>query len=225
MIGNYDWCLRMTPDDTFRCNDEHPLWNVIAADTGNGKAVPIIYDFDVCGMVTARHPWFKTHFTDRFVPSRSEIEVAVLAQVQRTRALFPKAQLDATRAEFVKKKAVAYKALGDGALDPTGKQVAKDYLDAFYAAIESDEAFYRPVVVTSGGKLYANESRAVACAGTGTIPVGTPVSDPLQTRDGLAQVVILDTLWQWAPPVKCAAVHDGPVWIDANLIGKDFPKE
>jgi hypothetical protein len=225
MIGNYDWCLRMTPGDTFRCNDDHPLWNVIAAETANGKAVPIIYDFDVSGMVATRHPWFKTHFNDSFVPSRSQIEVAVLAQVQRTRALFPKAQLDATRADFVKQKAAAYKALGESALDATGKDAAKNYLDAFYAAIESDAAFYRPVVMTAGGKMYANARRAPACAGTGTIPAGTPVSDPLQTKDGLAQVVILDALWQWAPPVKCAAVHEGPVWIEANLIGKDFPKQ
>jgi len=96
--------------------------------------------------------------------------------------------------------------------------------ETFFAAIESEDAFYRPVVATPGGKLYANESRAVACAATGTIPAGTPVSDPLQTRDGLVQVVLLDALWQWTPPVKCAAVHQGPVWIEADSISRNFPK-
>lgn len=224
MIGNYDWCLRMTPGDTFRCNDNHPLWNVIAAATADGKAVPIIYDFDVSGMVAARHPWFKAHFNEAFVPSRSQIEVAVLGQLQRMRTLFPKAQLDATRAEFVKKKPTAYQTLDSSSLDAAGKRTAKSYLDAFYGAIESDDAFYRPVVVANGGKIYTDENRTVACPEAGTIPVGTPVSEPLQTRDGLAQVVILDALWQWAPPVKCTAVHEGPVWIEASLIGKDFPK-
>jgi hypothetical protein len=224
MIGNYDWCLRMTPGDTFRCNDDHPLWNIIAAATSDDKAVPIIYDYDVSGMVVGHHPWFKAHFNEAFVPSRSQIEVAVHGQLQRTRTLFPKAQLDATRAEFVKKKPTAYRTLDSSSLDPDGKRIAKSYLDAFYGAIESDDAFYRPVVVSNGGKIYVDENRTVACAEAGTIPVGTPVSEPLQTRNGLAQVVVLDALWQWAPPVKCAAVHDGPVWIEANLIGKDFPK-
>jgi hypothetical protein len=223
MIGNYDWCLRMKPGDRFRCNAQHPLWNVIAAVAADGKAVPIIYDFDVSGMVTGHHPWLNTHFNQSFVASQSPIEVAVLAQVQRTRALFSRAQLDATRAEFLSRKDAAYQTLAAAALDPAGKTVAKSYLDAFYAAIESDNAFYRPVVATAGRQLYANESRAVACAGTGTIPPGTPVSEPLQTKGGLAQVVVLDALWQWTPPVKCAAVHEGPVWIEADSITKDFP--
>jgi hypothetical protein len=223
MIGNYDWCLRMTPGDSFRCNARHPLWNIVAAETSNGKAVPIIYDFDVSGMVAGRHPWLKTHFNENFVSSRSPIEVAVLAQVQRARALFPRSQLDAARAEFVKRKGAAYQTLAGGPLDPDGKTIAKSYLDAFYGAIESDDAFYRPVVAASGSKLYANESRAVACAATSTIPAGTPVSEPLQTRDGLVQVNVLDALWQWTPPVKCPAVR-GPVWVEAEAISKDFPK-
>jgi hypothetical protein len=225
MIGNYDWCLRMKPGDTFRCNDEHPLWNVVAAAGADGKAVPIIHDFDVAGMVAGRHPWLKTHFNQNFVQSRSPVDVAVLAQVQRTRTLFPKATLDATRAEFVKRKPAAYETLSAASLDPEGKRVAKDYLDAFYGAIESDEAFYRPVVVTKGGKVYSDANRAVACAGAGTIPAGTPVSEPLQTKEDLVQVVILDALWQWTPPVKCAVVREQPVWIEASLIGKDFPRE
>jgi hypothetical protein len=225
MIGNYDWCLRMKPGDTFRCNDHHPLWNVVAAAGTDGKAVPIIYDFDVSGMVSGRHPWLKAHFNQNFVKSQSPIELAVLAQVQRARSLFPKATLDATRAEFVKRKPAAYQAVGDATLDPEGKRIAKSYLDAFYAAIDSDDAFYRPVVVTSGGKIYTDASRSVACAAAGTIPPGTPVSEPLQTRDGLAQVVVLDALWRWTPPVKCAVVREQPVWIEADLIGKDFPRD
>jgi hypothetical protein len=224
MIGNFDWCLRMTPGDTFRCNARHPLWNVIAAAGADGRAVPGIYDFDVAGMVAGRHEWFKDHFNERFVPSGSQIEVEVLAQVQRTRTLFNRAELDAARAEFMKRKPAAYQTLASGTLDPAGKRMVQEYLDAFYGAIAADEAFYRPVVVAPGTKLYSNERRTIACPALGAIPVGTPVGEPLQTRDGLMQVVLLDALWHWAPPVKCAPVHEGPVWIEADALSKDFPK-
>jgi hypothetical protein len=37
--------------------------------------------------------------------------------------------------------------------------------------------------------------------------------------------MVLDALWNWAPPVKCPAVRQGPVWIEAAAISKDFPKK
>jgi hypothetical protein len=224
MIGNFDWCLKMTPYDTYRCNARHPLWNVIAAASADGKARPLIHDFDVSGMVAGRHAWFKTHFNERFVASRSEAEVEVLAQVQRTRTLFSRADLNAARAHFVQRKPDAYQALANAAIDPVGKRVAQEYIDAFYAAIGSDDAFYRPVVAMPGAQLYSNEDRAVVCSSRGPIPVGTPVSEPLQTRGTVIQVHVLDALWHWAPPVKCPAVHEGPVWIDADAVSREFPK-
>src|SRR5215831_18707178 len=30
LIGNFDWCLKLAPDDIYRCNDPKPLWNVLA---------------------------------------------------------------------------------------------------------------------------------------------------------------------------------------------------
>jgi hypothetical protein len=224
MIGNFDWCLKMTADDAYRCNARHPLWNVVAAASADGKARPLIYDFDIAGIVVGRHAWFKTHFNESFVASRSQAEVEVLAQVQRTRTLFSRADLDAARADFVKRKPAAYQALASAKIDPAGERVAKEYLDAFYAAIGSDDAFYRPVVATPGASLYSNEERTVVCSSRGPIPVGTPVSEPLQTKGTAIQVHVLDALWHWAPPVKCAAVHEGPVWIDADAVSRDFPK-
>jgi hypothetical protein len=224
MIGNFDWCLKMTPGDTFRCNARHPLWNVVAAASADGKAVPMIYDFDISGMVAGRHEWFKSHFNEDFVASRSQPEVEVLAQLQRTRTLFSRADLDAARADFIKRKRDAYQALASATIDPVGARVAKEYLDAFYAAIGSDNAIYRPVVAMPGARLYSNEDRAVVCSSRGDIPVGTPVSEPLQTKGTVIQVHVLDALWHWAPPVTCPAVHDGPVWIDADAVSRDFPK-
>src|SRR6267142_538331 len=46
MIGNFDWCLKFSPDDIYRCNEPKPLWNVLAFDRGNGAAL-LIKDFDL----------------------------------------------------------------------------------------------------------------------------------------------------------------------------------
>jgi hypothetical protein len=224
LIGNFDWCLRMTPDDAYRCDTRHPLWNVVAGATRDGRARPLMQDFDVAGMVTGRHPWFTDVFSEAFVPSRSQAEVEVLAQLQRARSLFTRGELDAARAEFTKRKADAYQTLDAAVLDPAGKQNAKRYLDSFYQAIESDAAFYRPVVTASRAKIYASPNGAAVCTSAGTIPVGTPVSEPLETSGAFIQVHVLDALWRWAPPVQCPAVHTGPVWIDAAAVSKDFPK-
>ena len=224
LIGNFDWCLKMTPDDTYRCDARHPLWNVSAAVTSSGTARPIMYDFDVAGIVTGRHPWFKDVFNQAFAPSKSAAETEVLAQVQRTRTLFSRSELDAARAAFVNRKADAYRALDGASLDGAGRTIARQYLDAFYRAIESDDAFYRPVVTAADARLYASENGDVVCSSRGPTPPGTPVSEPLQTRGTLMQVLVLDALWQWAPPVKCPAVHAGPVWIEAAAVGRDFPK-
>src|SRR5262249_27992752 len=31
LIGNFDWCLKMTADDKYRCDARHALWNISAA--------------------------------------------------------------------------------------------------------------------------------------------------------------------------------------------------
>jgi len=225
MIGNFDWCLKMFPQDAYRCDARDPLWNIVAAATTDGRARPLIYDFDLAGMVVGRHSWFKRAFNEAFVPSRSHTEIEVLAQVQRTRTLFNRADLNAARGEFVKRKPQAYQALESARLDATGKRQAQEYLDSFYKAIESDEAFYRPVVIAAGTTLYANEQRDIACASRPDIPAGTPVSEPLQKKGTLIQVVVLDALWAWAERPTCAAVQQAPVWIEANSLGTEFPKQ
>ena len=183
-----------------------------------------MYDFDIAGMVVGRHAWFKTHFNESFVASRSQAEVEVLAQVQRTRTLFSRADLDAARADFVKRKPDAYQALASATIDPAGERVAKEYLDAFYAAIGSDDAFYRPVVATPGAGLYL-EQGSRGCLFEPRNPVGTPVSEPLQTKGTVIQVHILDALWHWAEPPRCGGAP-GPVWIDADAVRvpKDLPE-
>src|SRR4051794_34726673 len=219
-LGNFDWCLKMTADDTYRCDRRHPVWNIAVADLGGGKARPVLQDFDVSGIVTGGHPWFADVFDAAFVPSHSPIEVEVLAQVQRTRTLYSRTELDRARAAFSARKTQAFQALDASRLDPEGRRVARAYLDAFFAAIESDAAFYRPVVV-SETKAFLDIARRPVCQAA-TVPPGTPVSDPIARDGSLVQVRLLDALWRWAPPTQCMGIR-GPVWIEADAISREFP--
>jgi hypothetical protein len=225
LIGNFDWCLKMTPDDRFRCDARHPLWNITTARLGEGRSRPIIHDFDVSGMVAGRHAWFKDVFSEAFSGSGSQAEVEVLAQLQRTRSLFPRHELDAARAAFIAHKSDAYRALDAAVIDSAGKDHARRYMDAFFGAIESDASFYRPVVAAPGATPHARPDGQAVCPNAGDIPVGTPVSEPLQKSGSMIQVRVLDALWRWAPPVKCAAMHEEPVWIRADAVGTNYPED
>jgi hypothetical protein len=122
MIGNFDWCLRMSPRDTYRCNDTTPIWNVLGFIKSEGMAVPVMHDFDIAGMVTTRHTWFGKVFNRAFAESEAEVEV--LAQVQRTRSVFPRDLLNAARRDLIGRKAAAYEALADSPMDDAGRAVA-----------------------------------------------------------------------------------------------------
>ena len=223
LIGNFDWCLRFFPGDTYRCDGRHALWNVRALQRPDGSAVPVLYDFDLAGIVTGHHRWFDSVFNPAFAPRATEAAVEVLAQLQRTRTLFTRAQLEATRAEFISHKEDAYAVLAEAQLDEVGRRHAAAYLDAFYAVIESDERFYLPVVVADNARMY-RDARATrrACADA-VVPRGTPVSAPMETRDSMQAVVILDALWRWAPPRICEAVHSKRVWLPASAISSHYP--
>ena len=225
MTGNFDWCLKMTPDDAYRCDARHPLWNVLAIVGADGRARPLIYDFDVAGMVAGRHHWFADVYNEAFVSSGSHLVLEVLGQVQRTRTLLGRRELDEARAHFMQKKSDAYRTLESAGVDPSGKQLIREYLDAFFDAIGSDDAFYRPAVVIRGTLPYANASRTNAvCAAAGPIPIGTVVSDPLDATDRMMRVVLLDTRWHWATPTPCDAIHQSPVWVDKHAVSMDYPR-
>ena len=217
MIGNFDWCLRMSPGDTYRCNDTTPIWNVLGLIKAEGMAVPVMHDFDIAGMVTTRHTWFPKVFNRAFAESEAEVEV--LAQVQRTRSVFARDLLDATRRELIGRKAAAYETLADSPMDNAGRAAARQYLDAFYRAIETDDAFYRPMIVTRTPVLADATNSRVACPEEA--PPGTAVSEPLETSGDKSRVVLLDALWQWAE--KCEAVRLNPVWIPTAVISENHP--
>ena len=224
LIGNFDWCVRMFKGDSYRCDAQHPLWNVTAAVGADGRARPVMYDFDVSGMVTGQHRWFKDVFNAAFVSTSSPIDVEVLSQVQRTRTLFDRSVLDATRQRFVQRKGDAHRIVESATLDSRGRQQITQYLDAFYAAIESDEAFYRPVVTAKGTMAFSDAlGNAPVCPARNTIPIGTPVSEPIESSGTRVKVMLLDALWHWAPPIKCEAIRSDGIWIDASAISEEFP--
>jgi hypothetical protein len=223
LIGNFDWCLRFYDKDSYRCDGRHPLWNILAYRSG-AKTVPVMYDFDVSGMVAGRHAWFRDVYNEAFSSAKSHVDVEVVSQVQRTRSLFPRDLLDRTRAYFTARKADAYRALDQSRLDAEAARPIRQYMDAFFAAIGPDDAFYRPVVVTKDTAAYEDAARArSACPAAAVVPVGTPVSDPLETSGEMVRVVLLDALWRWSPPMKCPAMQRSPVWIQKSAIGKAYP--
>lgn len=224
LVGNFDWCLRFFKGDTYRCNDRHPLWNVLAFSWPDGTTRPLVYDFDVSGAVAGYHRWFGDIFNERMLTSQSHPAIEVTAQLQHVRTLFDRGVLDATRRAFAAKRDAAYRALADSAVDADGKKILTGYMDAFFEAMTSSAAFYRPVVVVPHTRAYADAERTMpVCASVGSLPVGTPVGEPLESRGNMVQVEVLDALWKFAPPVKCPAIHQKAVWIQKSAIGTDFP--
>ena len=217
MIGNFDWCLRMSPRDMYRCNPTTPIWNILGLIRSDSMALPVMHDFDIAGMVTTRHTWFSKVFNRAFADSEAEVEV--LAQVQRTRSVFPRDLLDATRKQMSARKAAAYQALDDSPMDDVGRAAARSYLDAFFAAIETDEAFYRPMIVARTPVLSDATASQPACPAEA--PPGTAVSEPLETSGDKSRVIVLDALWQWAE--KCEAIRLNPVWVPTALISENYP--
>ena len=221
-IANFDWCLKFTPDDIYRCNDPRPLWNILAFERANGRTALLMKDFDLAGTVVGHHPWFATVFNPAFVPSRSETSVDVISHVQRARSLLSRAELDALRRGFVERKAAAYRVVDTADVDEQGRALARAHLDAFYEAI-SDEQFYRPVVARTDVLVYQDAAKTMeACGPKDTVRVGTPVN-ALRRSDQMSQVLLLDAMWRWGAKHPCNAILHGPVWIESAAITSQFP--
>ena len=223
MIGNFDWCLKFSPDDIYRCNEPRPLWNIVAFDLGGNKASLLMKDFDLAGMVVGKHGWFNSVWNRQFVPSGSETEIEVLSQVQRTRSLFSRAQLGAERKHFLDRKAALYEKVQRSQVDEQGRTLARRYLDAFFQAIADDAAFYRPIVSGSDVQVFVDaEGTQEACKPKDVMRPGTPVNE-IGREGSMSQVIILDANWRWASKNECHAVQDGPVWIRSDAITRDYP--
>jgi hypothetical protein len=222
LVGNYDWCLKFSPDDIYRCNDPKPLWNVLAFDRG-GATTLMVKDLDLAGVVVGRHPWFDTVWNRAFVPSKSPVEIEVLSQVQRTRSLFRRETLDGLRRHFTDRRAAVLAAIQEAPVDAEGRTIARRYADDFFKAIDSDEAFYRPVVARSDVQVYLDPQQTKeACGPKDVMRAGTPVNE-LQRSGSMSQVVMLDALWRWASKNECNNVQNGPVWIASDAITVNYP--
>jgi hypothetical protein len=223
MIGNFDWCLKFSPDDIYRCNEPKPLWNVLAFDRGGKGTALVMKDFDLAGIVVGRHSWFDKVWNRAFVPSKSQVEIEVLSQVQRTRSLFSRAQLDAERKHFVARRPAVYAALAAATVDDKGRDLGRAYLDAFYAAITDDAQYYRPIVTRDDVQVFLDpQGTREACGPKDVMRPGTPVNE-VKREGSMSQVVILDAMWRWASRSECNAVQDGAVWIPSSAIVRDYP--
>jgi hypothetical protein len=219
LAGNFDWCLKFTADDTYRCDERKPLWNVLAF-TRDDSAFPVPKDFDLSGIVTGRHLWFGDVYNPSFVEPPSPIDVEVISQVQRARTLFTRDVLDAARHEFMEHRQEVERAIADAAVDPHGRELARRYAGSFFSAIGTDAAFDRPMVASQNVRVYVDAARSREACGPGeTAPVGSAVAER-QRSGGMAEVVLLDVMWRWAPPNACKTIHEGTVWIDASAIGR-----
>jgi hypothetical protein len=225
MVGNFDWCLRFYTGDHYRCDDLHPLWNILGFARDDGWTLPLPYDFDLSGIVVGQHDWFDKVFSTAFVASRSRVEIEVLAQLQRTRSLFGRDRLDRTRAEFLAHRDAAYRVIAEIGADAGGQALATAHLDAFFSIIGSDQQFYRPVVVGENVMAFLDSAGTEApCGDRSIIPVGTPVSAPTATEGDFVQVRLLDALWHWLPPRSCDRVHAEPIWVSQSAIDVAFPR-
>ena len=147
----------------------------------------------------------------------------MLSQVQRTRSLFSRDQLDGLRRHFVEKKDAVLGAIQSAPVDAEGRTLARSYADQFFAAIADDKAFYRPVVTRSDVQVYMDPQRTKeACGPKDVMRPGTPVNE-IQRSGQMTQVVILDAMWRWASANECNNVQNGPVWIASDAITTDFP--
>jgi hypothetical protein len=222
MIGNFDWCLKFSPDDLYRCNEPKPLWNVLGFDKGGSTAL-VMKDFDLAGVVVGAHGWFDTVWNRGFVPSKAPVEIEVLSQVQRTRSLFPRDELDRLRKHFVDHRDAVLAAIGAAVVDDGGRELARSYANHFFAAIADDRAFYRPIVTRTDVQVYMDAAATrEACGVKDVMRPGTPVNE-IQRSGTMSQVVILDVMWRWASKNECNNVQDGPVWIASDAITSDYP--
>lgn len=223
MIGNFDWAVKFHAGDTYRNDAKDGLWNVLALVRRGREAFPLVYDFDLAGIVAGRHVWFRNVFPARFATAESPAAVEVLAQVQRTRSLFARGVLDAARREFLARKDRILAEVESGPVDEGGRENARSYLAAFFDEIASDDRFYSPVVARSGAVPFADASGSrPACKPGDGVPVGSPANRVGDGSGRLARVEVLDIFWHW-DSARCDAIRRGPVWLGADAIEKDYP--
>jgi len=80
---------------------------------------------------------------------------------------------------------------------------------------------HRHVVKPIAGSVARQKRRACKDA---VVPRGTPVSAPVEMRDSMQAVLILDALWQWAPPAdECEAIFSRAVWLPTSSISSHYP--
>src|SRR4051812_22496752 len=222
MIGNFDWCLKYSVESTYQCTAKERLYNLIALKRADGPAFPLMYDFDLAGAVTGGNRWLSKVYSDEFAPRESRRRVEVTGQVERSRSLFSRSQIDAARKRFVERKDLAYETFAASRLDAIGNEIGREYLDAFFQLMADDNAFYTPVVTAAGTNAWTRPMPGEpACPTDNDIPVGTPVGDSVARAGAMIQAPLLDVLWKWYD--RCPATRK-PVWLPSSAVSDAFPR-
>ena len=223
LVGNFDWCLqvragRHVPVRRQQAALEHPGVRDrqrrhvdderFRPRRGRRRPAPLVRQgLEPCC----------------FVESHSRVQIEVLSQVQRTRSLFSRTDLDELRRHFVERRTAVYAAIDGAPVDSGGRGLARSYADAFYDAIQSDAAFYRPIVAASDVRVFLDPRQMREACGSGDVMrAGTPVN-PIARSGGMSRVVMLDALWRWADTRECDDVQNGPVWIRSDAITREYP--
>jgi hypothetical protein len=129
LIGNTDWDLTKGPRDAECCH------NVRALGTGDAPLVPVPYDFDSSGLVSAEYA-----APDPSLPIKD-----VRDRVFRGICIH-NAGLPAARAEFqAKREAIFALVRDDPRLNTPRRRATLGYLESFYAILDSDEKFAKQV--------------------------------------------------------------------------------
>ena len=176
MIGNFDWCLRFYPDDTYRCDAKQPLWNISAFKRADGARPPGHRGFRSCRHGRRQLTTGSTRSTSpgsfpRVPRSRSRFSARCSA-----RARFSHGRSWTTRdGTFSRADRPLTTQSSRVCSSPRGRELAVQHLDAFFADL-ADAAFYRPVIAR-GTPVYVDAARTrEACAAGDMAPAGTPVN-------------------------------------------------
>ena len=226
LIGNFDWCLRMFGGDIYRCDERHPVWNVLAVERRGQPALPLIYDFDLSGPVVGRHVWFGQVFSADYAQPPSAIAVEVQSQVQRARSLFDRQLLDETRRHFLGARTAVTDVIGAGTRGRP-RQAAGHPSTWMPSTPPSkpDGQFYGPVIVEGGQQAFLDPDHArPACGASSVVPSGLRSAHRSRCAGDYSRVRVLDALWEWTGDNRCDAVHHQPVWIASSAIGTDYPR-
>ena len=218
MIGNFDWCLRMSPRDMYRCNPTTPIWNILGLirSEGTGRSGPARFR-------SRRHGHDPAHLVQQGLQPggrrhRSGRRSARAGAADAIGLPARSARRDARCTAWTKSGGVSGARRRARWTRPAGRRRRA----ISTRSSRPSRPTHRSIVRCSWrGRRCGPTRRPRVPRATEEAPPGTPVSAPLDTAGDKSRVVVLDALWQWAE--KCEAVRLNPVWVPTAAISENYP--